>query len=146
MRVQTVMPWYRSGPRSTYRTSCTSGRSLLWYSFVGTSVSSLRACRVDGYHSLAVLMAFCPPSCLDTASPSTCLVCRAPFLVICDVSDGVHVVRLDRDDVADVLARCLGTPSATGKTFEVLSLPGLNRVCFLICTSLDTHVSSRLRA
>lgn len=36
--------------------------------------------------------------------------------------------QLNREDVADVLVRCLGTPEATGKTFEVQSLPGLEKV------------------
>lgn len=35
---------------------------------------------------------------------------------------------ISREDVADVLARCLSTPEATGKTFEVQSLPGLDKV------------------
>lgn len=33
-----------------------------------------------------------------------------------------------REDVADVLVRCLGTKEATGKTFEVQTLPGLDKV------------------
>ncbi|CAM9958966.1 unnamed protein product, partial [Hapterophycus canaliculatus] len=33
-----------------------------------------------------------------------------------------------REDVADVLVRCLATPEATGKTFEVQSLPGFEKV------------------
>ena len=33
-----------------------------------------------------------------------------------------------REDVADVLVRCLGTKEATGKTFEVQSLPSFEKV------------------
>ncbi|CAN0408711.1 unnamed protein product, partial [Scytosiphon promiscuus] len=36
--------------------------------------------------------------------------------------------RSNREDVADVLVRCLATPEATGKTFEVQSLPGFEKV------------------
>lgn len=38
------------------------------------------------------------------------------------------VTRPNREDVADVLVRCLATPEATGKTFEVQSLPGFEKV------------------
>lgn len=41
-----------------------------------------------------------------------------------------------REDVADVLARCLSTPEATGKTFEVLSLPGLDKVQYAVTNNL----------
>lgn len=37
-------------------------------------------------------------------------------------------VHQTREDVADVLVRCLGTKEATGKTFEVQSLPGFEKV------------------
>ena len=43
------------------------------------------------------------------------------------VSGGMNVSP-KREDVADVLVRCLGTAEATGKTFEVQSLPGLDKV------------------
>lgn len=48
----------------------------------------------------------------------------------------LRVLGGDRDDVAAVLARCLSMPEAAGKTFEVLSLPGLDRVSHCSILSL----------
>ncbi|CAN0247788.1 unnamed protein product, partial [Ectocarpus fasciculatus] len=47
-----------------------------------------------------------------------------PIFSVGDTAAG----RICREDVADVLVRCLGTPEATGKTFEVQSLPGFDLV------------------
>eukprot|EP00752_Nemacystus_decipiens_P003769 g3470.t1 len=47
-----------------------------------------------------------------------------PLFSVGDTAAG----RICREDVADVLVRCLGTKEATGKTFEVQSLPGFEKV------------------
>ncbi|CAM9408799.1 unnamed protein product [Ascophyllum nodosum] len=47
-----------------------------------------------------------------------------PLFSVGDTAAG----RICREDVADVLVRCLATPEATGKTFEVQTLPGLDKV------------------
>ncbi|CAM9812464.1 unnamed protein product [Discosporangium mesarthrocarpum] len=47
-----------------------------------------------------------------------------PFFSCGDMASG----RISRVDVADVLARCLKTPEVTGKTFEVLTIPFLDKV------------------
>ncbi|CAM9291887.1 unnamed protein product [Ectocarpus sp. 4 AP-2014] len=63
-----------------------------------------------------------------------------PMFSVGDTAAG----RICREDVADVLVRCLGTPEATGKTFEVQSLPGFEKVASSVKTNNKGNIDQAL--
>ncbi|CAN0293755.1 unnamed protein product, partial [Ectocarpus sp. 8 AP-2014] len=63
-----------------------------------------------------------------------------PIFSVGDTAAG----RICREDVADVLVRCLGTPEATGKTFEVQSLPGFEKVASSVKTNNKGNIDQAL--